>query len=635
MSKGPHAFILALLVWPTLLYAPGLSGTFHLDDRPNLGTLSEVESSGDHFWRSVLRPEMSFPGRPLAMLTFAVQAKDWPENPRAFKRVNLAIHVFNGLLVFWVFLILGRLMALPTRRTQWLGFVAALLWGTAPIHVSTVLYVVQRMNLLAGSFSLLGMVGFLLAREKLSHGRPGLGYGLMVSSLALAIPLGVLCKENAILLPCFLLVLEVTVLRSVSAPGSWKWARRVLLWLPFWLVVGGLLMEAATGGGYTNRTFSLFERLLSQARVLFHYLDAALLPATSKLGLYRDGFEVSRNWVQPALTWLSVGAVSLLFVSGILLRRRQPVLSLGILWFLAGHLLESTTLSLEIYFEHRNYLPLLGPFFCLAYSVVLARAQMPSKGISAAVIASVGLYGGFFSYELFKEARLWGDPLRLVAAKIEAFPRSARARYEAASWLVPQGQFETALSLISDEALPNASKAAALGMQVRLHCIDRQVPLPELEVLRAQLGTAVYDANLGTFFARTAEARRRGECPWLDANYLSSAAEAVLSNPRLRALWADALVWQAQLYALDGAYERAMERMGRAIEMKPRVELAVYRAEYALALGDIDRAWQYFAEAEDIVSARNWRYVGGEPRLDAYRRHIRSVTTLSLARNAP
>jgi hypothetical protein len=46
--------------------------------------------------------------------------------------------------------------------------------------------------------------------------------------------------------------------------------------------------------------------------------------------------------------------------------RRQPLLSFGILFFLIGHVPESTVLPMELVFEHRNYLPSMFIFLPVA-----------------------------------------------------------------------------------------------------------------------------------------------------------------------------------------------------------------------------------------------------------------------------
>ena len=47
--------------------------------------------------------------------------------------------------------------------------------------------------------------------------------------------------------------------------------------------------------------------------------------------------------------------------------RRRAMWSFGLLWYLVGHSLESSLLSLELVFEHRNYVPSFGILFAGAY----------------------------------------------------------------------------------------------------------------------------------------------------------------------------------------------------------------------------------------------------------------------------
>ncbi len=68
-----------------------------------------------------------------------------------------------------------------------------------------------------------------------------------------------------------------------------------------------------------------------------------------------------------------------LLVTGFAVRRRAPVLSLGILWFFAGQVLESTVLPLEIAFEHRNYLADYGILLPACYA-------LPSTGYAPRIL---------------------------------------------------------------------------------------------------------------------------------------------------------------------------------------------------------------------------------------------------------
>ncbi|HXZ95803.1 MAG TPA: hypothetical protein VEG37_01960, partial [Burkholderiales bacterium] len=106
------AIFLAILGCVFLIYFPGLNGGFLLDDYPNLRGLTVI---GDVVrWRDIADYVLSgfsgTLGRPVSLLSFALQHADWPGNARAFKYVNLSLHMINGCLLCWLLLRLGTLI---------------------------------------------------------------------------------------------------------------------------------------------------------------------------------------------------------------------------------------------------------------------------------------------------------------------------------------------------------------------------------------------------------------------------------------------------------------------------------------------------------------------------------------------
>ena len=103
-------FCLCLAV-ALLAYLPGLGGAFVVDDFANLDNLDLFRDGPflDTFLRYVLNGFSSPLGRPLALATFAVQYPSWPLHAGDFIYVNVLLHLFNGCLLFAVFL---RLLSL-------------------------------------------------------------------------------------------------------------------------------------------------------------------------------------------------------------------------------------------------------------------------------------------------------------------------------------------------------------------------------------------------------------------------------------------------------------------------------------------------------------------------------------------
>ena len=87
--------LLALvLAFGFLVYQPGLSGSFQLDDWVNLGPLAtlDADATPQTYLQFLVQGIASPLGRPLSLATFMAQAPDWPDNPAAFIPVNLLLH---------------------------------------------------------------------------------------------------------------------------------------------------------------------------------------------------------------------------------------------------------------------------------------------------------------------------------------------------------------------------------------------------------------------------------------------------------------------------------------------------------------------------------------------------------------
>ena len=136
------------------VYAPGLQGSFALDDYTNVvqNPAIAIQSLS---WDSLSHAAFSFQAgptmRPLSMLSFALNAYfTGVDAAGPFKATNLAIHLINGLLVFWL---LSQILKayrkafapdLEATRLQWLALSAGAIWLLHPLNAMPVLYVVQR-----------------------------------------------------------------------------------------------------------------------------------------------------------------------------------------------------------------------------------------------------------------------------------------------------------------------------------------------------------------------------------------------------------------------------------------------------------------------------------------------------------
>jgi protein O-mannosyl-transferase len=443
--KSPFNFLIlvSLLVVTAGLYSHGLSGSFIFDDGPALTANSYLEIDGKVFddWRTASLSSASGPfRRPVAMLSFTANyVVSGDVSPFFMKAFNLLIHLICGGLVYlFAAAVLRRgALGVSPQQVDRIAILATLLWLLAPLHVSTVLYVVQRMAQLSTLFSLAGLVIFITRREKWAQ--HGASTGELINTslwLMLLYLLAILSKENGLTLVWLLAVVEVTLYHGQWRGGKSTWLQR-LGWLAFLLplILAGVILLTVPEivvGGYGGRDFSLEERLLTQGRLLWQYISWMVLPDINDMGFQHDDMPLSRSWLVPLSTLIAlIGWLCAAFLA-YSLRLRYPLLAFSLAFYLVAHFLESGLWPLEMVYEHRNYLPSVGVYIALAYllSLLLEKQRLVRPLIAMLVIAAM------LSTSLFLRVHAWAEPIRLSAVNVKNHPESSRSHYfMAESWL--------------------------------------------------------------------------------------------------------------------------------------------------------------------------------------------------------
>jgi hypothetical protein len=357
----------------------------------------------------------------------------------AFKVTNVGVHILNGLLIYWLSVLLLRRYAGGARPSStaagwsamqsYLPLVVAALWLLHPIQLTSVLYVVQRMTSLSAMFVLAGLVMFVAGRIRLESGQR-YGFTWMFAGLGGGVVLGFLCKQNAVLLPFYAFLVELFFFRHEALA---KVSRQRLY--GFYALTVGVPALAALAGlvigwetiaqGYVYRDFTPWERLLTQARVLFFYLGLLVFPHIRAFGLYHDDIVLSTGLLEPWTTLVSVVLWAGLVVLALWGVRRRALWSFAVLWYLVGHALESSVLSLELVFEHRNYLPSFGILFAAAYYLAWGLERV--AGNRRLVYSVVGLLGVVLAFTTFTRAGIWSDRVTLNVFTAQNHPESYRS----------------------------------------------------------------------------------------------------------------------------------------------------------------------------------------------------------------
>ncbi|MGI9272190.1 MAG: hypothetical protein ACR2QT_10475 [Woeseiaceae bacterium] len=604
-------FVFALLfAWAC--YRPAVTGAFQLDDFSNLGGLSRV-SDLDTALDFMISGRAGPLGRPISLATFAAQADSWAQGASAFLEINFLIHLLNAVLVAFCMWRLALQMSIERTRAMNIAALAASAWVLMPLLATASMLVVQRMTTLSATFVLVGLAAYLLARTRIAE-RPRAAMLGMSISLVLGTLFAMLCKESGLLLPVYILVLEATVL---TRPDSiqlkrWRTWQALFLLTPLIVVVAYLGSQLSYADWMVQRRgFTASERLLTEAQLLWVYLSKAVLGLPDKLGIFRGPPSLAQSLFQPltilaTLSWLALAVASIVW------RRRYPLAALAVLWFLVGHLLESTVVPLELYFEHRNYLPIVGPLFALSAAVLLAGHRVRIAGLSA-IVALIAVNAGF----LYMFASLWGEPSSASRHWALRHPDSVRAVTTMATFqLAEEGPLRT-LRTIDQFVARNPQHAYLRLQELNLLCryssgSDHSSVLQELD---RQLGGVDFTFTAGTMLSQLFDAAVATNCPGVNPGTIAALAATLRNNPRYvtepgyNQFHQKLLASIARYQGDDGA---AIDHLRAAIDYRPSSELNMMMVTLLGGQGDFDAARKFIDDARadgplNPLHAYQWR----------------------------
>ena len=575
-KRSSYLFLFFILLLTFLLFYPGLHGTFLLDDfanLPPLNTINQSEQFIDSIWQFISQGASSKIGRPVSLLSFALQSNSWPETPGQFKIVNLIIHLINGVLIFFI---ARKLITLHNKIDHnsilILSLLITFIWLIHPLQISTVQYIIQRMVLLSSLFMLIGISSYLYIRTSL---KPEKQLKWLTLWTGFSLLMGILSKENAILLCPLLLLLEFTILKDSATPKYFKYWILIFILLPLIALVVYLIPHVSPymNTTYPGRNFSAWERLLTQFRVLANYIYIFFAPSPGSLGLFHSDFNPSRGLFQPVTTFISLLFLVALLLFSYILRHKNILIFIGIAWFFIAHMLESTVLNLELYFEHRNYLAIFGLSLSLVmisyeFFIFLKNRYQPSINKMLIVIAI--LYLLFLSILNYSENQLWGNPLKQSIAWANEHPNSYRAQGQYLSLLRQLEEFDLVARRL-EELSYHFKKDITFPLQrLELVCYGKSINNNFKELIIKRSRSARYFNETIIQLYSILKAQQTGQCINIDPKFLISIIQTLKSNKQyfpLKKMELKLLLSSA--YSLQGNYSDAINEL-ESIQKKPR-----------------------------------------------------------------
>jgi hypothetical protein len=437
------------------------------------------------------------------------------------------------------------------------------------------------MTVLATLLIVWGMVAYCRGRERLLDGQSGwrwIIFGLVTGSI------GLFAKETAVLMLGYLLVIECLVFRFDTQSST---DRRILsglyitiIGLPLgWVLFSRALSPEWISSAYAGRSFTLWERLLTEGRVLWDYLLQILLPNIQTMGLYHDGYRISHGLLAPPTTLVALAGHIILIAAAWKLRRTWLFFTLAVAWFYVGHSAESTVLPLEIKYEHRNYLAMLGILLAIVSGIYTMTSRLKNTMRMRFVILSCLMltFGGSAAIRAAQFGDFWG----FAMMEAEHYPESSRANQQAAVSLIklmmqkkeaPPALVKQTENYLYRSARANSDSTAPLFTAVMfLPELSEKPPNPYFHTeLSRRLEKSLPDANINVFFTALLRQAEEGKLPLsgIEVHQLCNSAER---NPRISAgVKAEIITTEAvYTYSVEKDIVRARLLIDHAINTDP------------------------------------------------------------------
>jgi tetratricopeptide (TPR) repeat protein len=550
------ALAVGLALATLVVFWPAVQGGFVNYDDPDYLTGNRHVQAG-LAWDSVCWAFTTGHASNWHPLTWLSHLLDWQlfgERPWGHHFTSLLWHSLNAALVFLVF------RALTSRL--WPSFLAAALFALHPLRVESVAWLSERKDVLSTACWLLAMLAYA-AYAKSARGRPLSHPYYWLAALWLA--LGLMAKPMLVTLPCVFLLLDYWPLRRTAllppeegAPPPRPLAALLLEKLPlFGLVVASsvitFLVQRA-GGAVSPLTGLPLEARLANAVVAYiRYLGKWLWP-TDLAVLYPHP-----GWWPAGVVVGCVLLLAALTVGAIWLRRRQPWLTVGWLWYLGTlvPVIGIVQVGIQSMADRYTYVPMLGLALGVSWGAFHLAAR--SDGWRAGLAVLGVLYAAFCLVLTREQIGHWRTSETLFRRTVAVTKNNYLAYNNLGFDFSNQGRLEEAREMYERSLAINPNyEEARNNLGYALAKLGRPAEaVPHYEAaIRLKPGLAEAHNNLGNALA--------------DLGRSTEALACYRRALELKPDHADAHNNLGIAMAMQGKFDEAIQHLETSLRLKPR-----------------------------------------------------------------
>ncbi len=373
---------------------------------------------------------------------------------------NLLLHTANTFLVF---LVLRRMTG-----AFWRSWFVAAFFGLHPMHVESVAWVAERKDVLSTLFWLLTLIAYTRYAQKRSKvegrgSRADIAVQALDSRLStldyflalLFFACGLMSKPMLVTLPFVLLLLDYWPLNRFGNNRVWPLVREKL---PFFLLAAAssvvtFIVQKTTGAVMTTMVLPISARLENALVSYAGYLSKLFFPVNLAI-IYPLPYPVHWPLGNLILDGLLLLGISFFVIA---MRRRQPWLLVGWLWFVGTlvPVIGLTQVGLQAMADRFSYVPSIGLFMLLTWG---AWALTKGWRYQATALSSVATVAMVLCTGLaWRQVGYWKNTGTLFQHAIDVTENNYIAYPNLGDYELEQGHFDEAINLYREtiKIMPN------------------------------------------------------------------------------------------------------------------------------------------------------------------------------------
>src|SRR5438093_807556 len=422
-------FICSALFASTLTaYWNSFNAPFVFDDLATIQRNTQVRF-GEFGW-SLISP------RAILYKTFTFNYLLSGQEVWSYHLFNFVLHFLNGMLIFAIADRTFRGLLSEAGRSRLYAALTTAFFLLHPLQTESVTYISSRSELLSTFFYLIGLVTFVLWPKD----RTG-----FYCSLAVGVTyfFGLGSKEPVVTLPAAIFVYDYLFISHAEFRpvfSRWRFYLTYVVGASVAIVYLLIKLKSTLGG------MSSWQYFLTETRVLVRYIRLIVFP----VGLNLDyDFRLSSRFFEPAVLGSLALLAALLFL-GWWLRQSRPVFAFSIFWFFVTISPTSSVVPIvDVIFEHRLYLPLVGVAFSFpflvefAYARLRQRAPNPRMVITFSSVILTALLVGTVMRNY-----VWSDEVRLFKDVVAKSPGKQRSYNQLAWAYFKRAEYDRAIDIL-------------------------------------------------------------------------------------------------------------------------------------------------------------------------------------------